>query len=76
MTKIRELRKAKGLTIKQLAKIAHVNVSTIQAYETNIRDINIANIGNLAKLAIALGCNITDLITNCKLKEILKRASL
>lgn len=57
--RIRELRKAKGLSIQKLALETCISVLTIKNYEKNY--IKRPNITNIGKLAIALGVDFDEL---------------
>lgn len=52
-----------GLTQKELAKKSGVNFRMIQHYEQGDKDLNRAAVETVIKLARALDCNITDLIS-------------
>lgn len=56
--RIRDLRKAKGITQGQLAATLNVRQSTVAMWETNQRDPQTSMLPRLAK---ALGCRIDDL---------------
>lgn len=58
--KIRENRKLKGLTQKQLGVKAHMSVNSVQKYETGIR---VPTIEALQKIADALEIPVNKLIT-------------
>ena len=59
MTEIRRLRRACGLSVKQLASLVGVTVMSIYRYEEGRRmpDVDVA-----AKIATALNCRIEDLL--------------
>lgn len=57
--KIKERRKSAGLTQAALAKKLNVSTSVIGQYETGYRT---PKFENLAKIATAIGCPVTDLI--------------
>ncbi len=61
-TKLQTIRKESGLTQLELAKKSGVNLRTLQQYENKAKDINKASIKNISSLAIALGCDVNDLI--------------
>lgn len=73
---LKKIRKAKGLLQQQLAELSGVSVNTIRSYEQGKRDINIAEIENISKLAIALNVPISELLTDEKLKKLLENAVL
>ena len=59
---LKKIRLASGLTQKDLAKRAEVELRSIQMYEQRRNDINKAQADTLHKLARVLGCNIEDLL--------------
>ena len=61
-TKLQTIRKESGLTQLELAKNSGVNLRTLQQYETKAKDINKASIKTISSLAVALGCDVNDLI--------------
>ena len=61
---LKEVRKSRGLTQKELSKLSGINLKTIQKYEQGVIDINNANIYTLYKLANTLNCYIWQLLTD------------
>lgn len=59
MTRLREIRKHRGITQVQLAEIIGVEQSTISQWETGRAQ---PSLKIAAKIAAALGCKIDDLI--------------
>jgi DNA-binding XRE family transcriptional regulator len=57
--KLKEVRKRKGLTQKQLSEVSHVSKTTIINIETGVR--HQPSIDTLNKLAGALGCQTKDI---------------
>lgn len=84
-SKIKALRKAKGLTQEELAKKLGVSASMVGQYETGLRN---PKLETLERFASALGANITEIVDLsdlspslndalpliCKLKSILDNA--
>lgn len=68
--RIKEFRKIRGLTQKQLAEKLGVTTITIQNYENNRRE---PNIETLKKIADALEVPMYDLITDNEIVEISRR---
>lgn len=64
---LKEVRKSRKLTQKELNKLSGINLKTIQKYEQGVIDINNANIYTLYKLANVLNCNLIELLTNEKI---------
>ncbi len=61
-TKLQEVRKAIGLSQKELSIKSGVTLRMIQQYEQRAKDINKATASNLFALAGALGCKAEDLL--------------
>lgn len=64
---MKKLREAKGLTRAELAKLAGINVRTLEAYEYGRKDINNAKLKTLLNLCIALECRLDDILTDTDL---------
>ena len=60
--KIQEIRKARGLSQRELAEASGVNVRVLQHYEQGFKDINKAAAETVKALADALGVRMEDLI--------------
>ena len=60
--KIQEIRKAHGLSQRQLAEASGVNVRVLQHYEQGFKDINKAAAETVKALADALGVRMEDLL--------------
>jgi transcriptional regulator with XRE-family HTH domain len=60
MFKLKEIRKAKGLTLQELADKSGVKIETIRSLEYEINNPNNAKISTLIKLAKALKCKVRD----------------
>ena len=73
---LQEKRTASGMSQGQLAKASGVNVRMIQFYEQGRKDINGARLGTLLQLSAALGCTVSDLLTDPELIEQLKKHPL
>ena len=61
-TNLHNLRKASGLTQKELSQLAGVNLRTLQQYEIGSKDINKASGKTINSLALALHCNFYDVM--------------
>lgn len=61
-TKLQTVRKAIGLSQKELSVKSGVTLRMIQQYEQRAKDINKATVSNLFSLAQALGCKAEDLL--------------
>lgn len=64
ITNLKKARQSRGLSQSELAKLADVELRSIQMYEQRRNDINKAQVETLYKLARVLGCNIEDLLEN------------
>lgn len=62
MSNLKNIRKERGYSQKQLSELSGVNVRMIQFYEQGARDINIAQADTVYKLAQALECNMEELL--------------
>lgn len=70
---MKELREKAGLTRAQLSEQTGISFRTIEAYEQERKDINGAKLKTLLKLCQALGCNLSELLTDEETKELLKQ---
>ena len=61
-SKLQNIRESRGLSQKQLADKAGVNLRTLQQYEIRAKNINKAAATTLLALADTLGCHIEDLL--------------
>lgn len=61
-TKLQTIRKAIGLSQKELSDKSGVTLRMIQQYEQRAKNINKAAASNLFALAQALGCRAEDLL--------------
>ena len=68
-TRLKELRKAAGLTRDELAAAAQVSSRLIEQYEQRRRDINAARADVFLRLAQALNCDPAALIERVGLEE-------
>ena len=62
MSKLKEIRESRGLSQSALSRLSDVNIQMIQHYEQGVRDINKVQARTIRKLAIALNCNMEDLL--------------
>lgn len=62
VTNLQRIRKARGLSQKELSNRANVTIRSIQMYEQKQKDINKAQAQTLYHIARVLGCNIEDLL--------------
>lgn len=61
-TKLRMIRKQRGLTIKQVAELSGLSYRTVQSYE--LQDRTPAAIDNIIALSRALGVSVDYLLNN------------
>ena len=73
MANIRELRKAKGLTQKQLAKLIDVTESQISQIETGKRN---PGFETLLKLSEVFECTVDDIVRNKKIPDTVSDAEV
>jgi len=62
MNKLQEYRLERGLTQEELAKLANMNIKTLQSYEQGHRSLWNASCGTVLRLARVLKCKVTDLL--------------
>lgn len=62
MSKLKELRKSKGLNQPELAELAGVSLKALQAYEQDYRPIGRASAEDVYRLAKTLGTTIEELL--------------
>lgn len=61
-TNIKKMRKAAGLTQKELAEKSGVKLRMIQAYEQGYKDINGASVVTALNIAKALKCDVKKIL--------------
>ena len=64
--KLKEIRKKKGLSRRELAELSKITEGTIKALEMGINDPNNAKISTLVALATALKCKVRDFYPDIK----------
>lgn len=62
MSKLKQIRKIRGITQKNLAKYCNISVKSIQAYEQGTRKLEKANKNTILKICEVLNCKISDII--------------
>ena len=62
MTSLKLIRQERNLTQVELSKRARISLRTLQDYEQGKKDINVAAALTVYKLAVALSCNMEDLL--------------
>lgn len=62
---LKYMRECLGITQKELAQRSSLNLRTIQNYEQGVNDISKASFNKLIKIALALECNIEDILPPC-----------
>lgn len=63
-TKLKAVRVASGVTQKQLADAAGINLRTLQHYEQGVKTFDNAHISVILKICNALNCTYGDIIEN------------
>lgn len=61
-SRLKSMRKLRGLTQEALANASGVSLNTIRAYERKAKDINKGQVEIVLKLAAALQCDIKDIL--------------
>ena len=62
MSNLQAKRKAAGLTQRELAERSGLSIRTLQYYEQGVLDINKAAAATVYRLAVALGCDVPDVL--------------
>ena len=62
MNKIKQIRKMRGLTQKELAERCNISIKSVQAYEQGTRKLEKANKNTILKICEVLNCKISDII--------------
>lgn len=62
--KLQAVRESRGLSQAQLAAKAGINVRALQYYEQGILDFNHCKIEKIFSVALALDCDIEDILDN------------
>lgn len=62
ITNLAKIRKARGLSQRQLSKESEVTYRMIQLYEQRQNDINKASAATIVNLSKALGCDVEDIL--------------
>lgn len=60
--KLKNIRKAAGMSQSKLAEKANLNVRTLQHYEQMSKNFDHARIDTILKICLALSCKIEDII--------------
>lgn len=68
-TKIKEIRKNKGISQKELAERAGISLKALQAYEQNFRPLERASAIDVYQIAKALDTTIEELLELESLKK-------
>ena len=69
MNKLKEVRLSKGLTQKQLAEAANINIRVLQHYEQGSKNFDHARIDTILNVCNTLECRLSDIIQS---EDILK----
>lgn len=64
MNKLKRMRESKGLSQSQLAEKSGVHLRTLQYYEQGRLDFNHCKIEKIFSVALALDCDIEDILDN------------
>ena len=74
--RLKNVRLAKGMSQSELAEKSGLNLRTIQSYEQGAKSIDGAKLESLADLALALDCNIVDILESDELIEKCHKAGI
>lgn len=72
LSPLQAIRQARGISQSQAADRAGINFRVYQNYEQGVRDINGAKLETVLKICLALGCRLSDIITDEETKQILR----
>lgn len=77
MTRIQEIRKARGLSQSELAAKSGIKLRVLQAYEqtTHDRSFDTARLETILKVCSVLDCSLYDILENEHLRELLKQVN-
>lgn len=73
MSKLKEVRQAKGLSQSQLAEKANMNVRTLQHYEQGSKIFDHARIDTILRVCLALDCKMDEIIENHEYLKLLEK---
>ena len=73
MVKLKKIRQARGLSQSKLAEKAGLNVRTLQHYEQGSKIFDHARLDTILKCAIALECEIGDIIDNEEYLDLIQK---
>lgn len=73
MNKLKEVRLSKGLTQKQLAESANINVRVLQHYEQGSKNFDHARIDTILSVCNILECQLSDIIQNEDILQIIEQ---
>lgn len=62
MTKLKQIREARGLTRKALAENVGISIRVLEAYEQGLRSINSAAVVTVLRIARALEVDLFELL--------------
>ena len=62
ISKLKQIRKEKGLTQSELAEKCNISIKSVQAYEQGTRKLEKANKNTIIKICEVLNCKISDII--------------
>lgn len=69
ISKLKQIRKLKGLSQSELAEKCNISVKSVQAYEQGTRKLEKANRNTIIKICEVLNCKISDILES---EEIIK----
>ena len=72
-TKLAEMRKKRGLSQQQLSDLTGINLRTLQYYEQGQLNFNSCKIEKIFATALALDCDIEDILTDKDVIETIRQ---
>lgn len=71
--KLKEMRKARGLSQAQLAEKTGINVRTLQHYEQGSKNFDHARVDSILRVCIALDCKLEDIVENPEYVDLIRK---
>ena len=72
-SKLRNVRRSRGLTIRQLSDKTGISFRSLEKYESGELNIDGAKLKTLCKITLVLGCKITDILEDEELVRVVKK---
>ena len=72
-SKLRNVRRSRGLTVRQLSEKTGISFRSLEKYESGELNIDGAKLKTLCKITLVLGCKITDILEDEELVRVVKK---